>query len=92
MNKEEVLEKIKSINFPILFSEGRQLELIKDGKLIGSYDPVYSIEIIKNDLVIKGWLDRQYLHSINEFDNIVVEKFELDEDGDRIYVEPYYKF
>lgn len=83
-------DKIKDIALPILFSEGRQLQLIKDGKLIDSYDPVTKLEIKDNILFITGFSD--YQHNLDEFDDIVVEEFELDENGDRIFLEPFYKF
>ena len=84
-------EKIKQIKLPVLYSEGRQLQLVKNGKLIGSYDPVTKLELKDNILFITGTFC-DYEHSLDEFDDIVVEEFELDENGDRIFLEPFYKY
>jgi len=89
-NLEEKISRIK-IDLPILQKEGRQLQVIKNGFLVNSYDPVYELSIEEEVLKIKG-TTYTYEHNLNDFDDVVVESFELDEEGDRIYKEPFYKY
>lgn len=86
-------DKIKNIRLPILYSEGRQLQLAKDGYMVHSYDPVYNLELDGDTLKITGRYGYYiYTHNLSEFDDIVVEEFKLDDQGDRIYEEPYLKY
>ena len=84
-------EKIKEIKLPILFEEGRQLQLVKNNLLIASYDPVYKLNIINSALIIEN-NKYEYKHNLDDFDDIVVEEFELDEKGDRIFEGKYLKY
>ena len=90
-NIHTVKEEIESISLPILFEDGRQLQIVKDGFLVGSYDPVEELKIVGDILKIKG-SKYEYSHNLNEFDRIVVEEFELDENRDRIHKKTDYKY
>ena len=85
MKKEDVLKKIEEITFPILHYEGRTLTLAKDGWMVGSYDPVYSLDILEDgQLEVEGFMHNLYRHKLDEFDDIMVEEFALDKEGDRV--------
>lgn len=86
-----MINKIKNIKLPILYKDGRQLQVVKNGYLVGSYDPVYNLKIEKDILIIAGE-KYTYEHKLKEFDDIVVEEFELDDNGDRIYEGEYFTY
>ena len=68
--KNKLKEELLKIELPLLVSDNKQLSLYKDGELVASYDPVYEIKIKKEEVVIIGWLEREYKHKLSEFNSI----------------------
>lgn len=67
-------EFLEEQDLPILFSEGRQLQVEKDGELVNSYDPVFDIQIEEGELRIEGFMNHFYTHRLEDFDNLTVEE------------------
>jgi hypothetical protein len=77
MTIEELQKQIDAIEFPILTSgeDPKQLYLYKWGEYVESYDPVWSMKIIDDKLVIVWFINNEYVYSLSDFDTIKVEPY-----------------
>lgn len=64
--------KILNIPLPILYSEGNQLGIFKNGIMVDCFDPVTKIDMDSDHIYIHGWLGNVYPISLDSFDDIRV--------------------
>ena len=76
MTIQELQKFIDAIQLPILTSWGnpQQLYLYNWLDYVASYDPVYSIKIVGETIVIQG-RKYEYEHNLSDFDSIKLEPY-----------------
>lgn len=82
MKPKTINEFVSEIEMPIHI-EGtdnpRQLVLTNKGDYVASYDPVWKLEVeTDGNLKVRGFLNRIYEHKADEFDTVLVYKYQKD--------------
>ena len=82
MKPKTLKEFVSEIDMPIRVvntENPRQLVLAKNGDYVASYDPVWKLEVDSDGgLVITGWLNKKYEHKAEEFDRVLVYRYQKD--------------